>query len=191
VKVPRGTVVLHSASGTITAAQLDISATTDSKTYDGTTTSIATPTFHVANAPINTLYDGDTLTGLSQSFASRHVLGAGNSTRSPISRAPYRMESTYRLGPRNRWGGLVSGLPSALKRGNGVRSNSVHTMMLFRVALDPGWPFASGVRLFEAHPVCLVLDSPGGSPYRRGGGEPRCGATWRKMRDGLTLEVAR
>ncbi len=67
------TVSLQSASGTITPAPLTISAVTDSKTYDGTTDSTATPT-------VGTLYGSDTVSGLTQAFASKDVLGAGNST---------------------------------------------------------------------------------------------------------------
>jgi hypothetical protein len=73
-------VILHSASGTINPATLDVYATTDSKTYDGATTSAAAPTFQVANKPLDTLYSSDALTGLVQAFASKHVLGAGLST---------------------------------------------------------------------------------------------------------------
>ncbi len=66
------TVTTATAAGTITPAALTISATTDSKVYDGTTTSSKTPT-------TSTLYDGDTVTA-SQAFTSKNVLGAGNST---------------------------------------------------------------------------------------------------------------
>src|SRR5262249_59210408 len=38
------TITTHTASGTITKAALDIYASPDSKTYDGTTSSTATPT---------------------------------------------------------------------------------------------------------------------------------------------------
>jgi hypothetical protein len=66
------TVTTHSATGTITPAPLTISATSDSKQYDGTTASGQTPT-------VGTLYSSDTVTGLSQAFASRHVLGTNGS----------------------------------------------------------------------------------------------------------------
>src|SRR5439155_791214 len=66
-------VSLHTATGTITARDLDINAVADSKVYDGTTASSQTPT-------VGTLYNSDTVTGLSQAFTSRHVLGAGGST---------------------------------------------------------------------------------------------------------------
>src|SRR5204863_9610435 len=59
----------------ITAASLHIYATTDSKGYDGTTGSSATPTY----SPIP-LYGTDTLTGLAQAFVSKNALGAGGST---------------------------------------------------------------------------------------------------------------
>ena len=54
-------------------AVLTITATTDSRTYDGTTASSATPTF-------SGLQPGDSVTGLDQEFLSKNVLGAGNST---------------------------------------------------------------------------------------------------------------
>ena len=63
----------------ITPAVLDIYATSDSRTYDGKTSSSAAPTFQVANEPQNTLYDTDTISGLAQAFDSKDVLGAGNS----------------------------------------------------------------------------------------------------------------
>jgi hypothetical protein len=62
-------------TGTITAAALTITAASDSKTYDGTTSSSATPTF-------GTLYSTDSVTGLSQAFGVKDVLGAGKSTLS-------------------------------------------------------------------------------------------------------------
>ncbi|MDP2823304.1 MAG: filamentous hemagglutinin N-terminal domain-containing protein [Sulfuritalea sp.] len=61
-------------AGTITVAPLTIAAVTDSRVYNGTTSSSATPIYG------GTLYGGDTLTGLSQSFASKHVLGTNGST---------------------------------------------------------------------------------------------------------------
>ena len=69
------TVTLVNARGTITPAPLTIRASTDTKPYDGTTTSSAAPTY----SP-DPLYDGDTLTGLAQAFASKNVLGNGGST---------------------------------------------------------------------------------------------------------------
>src|SRR5439155_10250711 len=67
------TVTTHTASGTISKAGLDVYATTDSKTYDGTTSSTVTPT----TAGVQT---GDSVTGLSQAFASKNVLGTNGST---------------------------------------------------------------------------------------------------------------
>ncbi len=67
------TVTTASASGTITPAALTISAVSDSKTYDGTTTSSLTPI-------VGTLFGTDTVTGLSQAFSSKDVLGTGGST---------------------------------------------------------------------------------------------------------------
>ncbi|HEX6811236.1 MAG TPA: YDG domain-containing protein [Planctomycetota bacterium] len=54
------------AAGSISAVALAISATADSKTYDGTTASAAMPTF-------GTLYDTDTVTGLDQVFDSKNA----------------------------------------------------------------------------------------------------------------------
>ena len=68
-------VMPHTATGTITVASLNIYATTDSKTYDGTTSLLATPTY--SPSP---LYDTDTVTGLTQAFVSKNVLGANGST---------------------------------------------------------------------------------------------------------------
>ncbi len=67
------TVTTVSAPGTITPAALTISATSDTKVYDGTTTSSKTPTY-------GTLDNGDTVTGLTQAFASMNVLGTNRST---------------------------------------------------------------------------------------------------------------
>src|SRR5208282_2092482 len=67
------TVTTQEASGTITPAALSITATSDTKVYDGTTSSSQTPTY-------GTLYDGDTVTGLTQAFTSKNVLGANGST---------------------------------------------------------------------------------------------------------------
>jgi len=60
-------------NATITPAALTLNAVTDTKVYDGTTTSTAVPTF----AGLQT---GDTLTGLTQVFTSPNVLGINNST---------------------------------------------------------------------------------------------------------------
>ena len=68
------TVTTHTASGTITPRGLDIYATTDSqglRRHDRARRRRPT---------VGTLYSSDTVTGLSQAFVSRHVLGAGNST---------------------------------------------------------------------------------------------------------------
>src|SRR5207302_226433 len=68
-------VTLHTATGTITKAALDIYAVTDPKIYDGTTTSSATPTFNNSQ-----LKGTDTLSGLAQAFQSPFVLGTNGST---------------------------------------------------------------------------------------------------------------
>ena len=69
------TVTLHTALGTITPAALTITATGQTKVYDGTTTSTAVPTYSGLIAAA-----GDTVTGLSQAFASKNVLGTNGST---------------------------------------------------------------------------------------------------------------
>src|SRR5207247_4227598 len=56
----------------ITAASLNIYATSDSKTYDGTDSSSATPTYSGIISP-------DTVTGLTQAFQSKNVLGTNGS----------------------------------------------------------------------------------------------------------------
>src|SRR6185503_12218593 len=67
------TVTLHTATGTITKVALSISATSDTKSYDGTTSSSATPI-------TSGLQPGDTVTGLTQAFQSKNVLGTNGST---------------------------------------------------------------------------------------------------------------
>ena len=57
----------------ITPATLTVNALTDTKVYDRTTASSKTPT-------VTGLLGSDTLTGLTQAFADRNVLGAGAST---------------------------------------------------------------------------------------------------------------
>src|SRR5439155_6047196 len=66
----------NTASGTINQRALTITAVTDSKTYDGTTTSTLTPTF-------GSLQAGDTTTTFSQAFDSRNA-GARTLTPSGI-----------------------------------------------------------------------------------------------------------
>ena len=67
-------VTLAAASGTITPAPLTISAVTQSKVYDGATSSTGTPVL------TGTVYTGDSLTGLGQSYASKNALGTNSST---------------------------------------------------------------------------------------------------------------
>jgi len=59
-------VTTHTATGTITKAALDIYAVTDTKVYDGTTTSSGVPT-------VSGLKSGDTVTGVTQAFDSPNV----------------------------------------------------------------------------------------------------------------------
>src|SRR5205807_1740810 len=68
------------ATFTITPAALGIYAASNSRTYDGTTHSSAVPTYQVSGEPVGTLYSTDTLTGLTQAFAFKDVLGPGGST---------------------------------------------------------------------------------------------------------------
>jgi hypothetical protein len=63
----------HAATGTISTAALHISAVGDSKTYDGNTGSTGTPT-------VAGLQTGDTVTGKTQAFQSKDVLGPNGST---------------------------------------------------------------------------------------------------------------
>jgi len=58
---------------TITPAPLTITASSDSKVYDGTTASSHTPTY-------GTLYNGNAVIGLTQAFTSKNVLGPSRST---------------------------------------------------------------------------------------------------------------
>ena len=67
------TVTSNSATGTITAAALNLNAVTDTKTYNGNTNSAGVVT-------TAGLVGGDSVTGLAQSFASKNVLGANGST---------------------------------------------------------------------------------------------------------------
>jgi len=69
------TVTLATASGTITPASLTLTASSDSRVYNGTTSSSGTPT-------VGTLYSTDSVTGLTQTFGSKNVLGSGSSTLS-------------------------------------------------------------------------------------------------------------
>ena len=66
-------ITTDTAPGTITPASLIISAATDTKTYDGSTSSTATPT-------VGTLYGDDSVTDLAQAYESKNVLGANGST---------------------------------------------------------------------------------------------------------------
>jgi hypothetical protein len=68
-------VITKTAAGSITAAPLHLSATSDSKQYDATTSSSATPTMQAGD-----LQGADTVTGLKQAFASPNVMGAGGSS---------------------------------------------------------------------------------------------------------------
>ena len=53
---------------------------TDTKVYDGTTSSSQTPTYQVVGLGPNTLYGGDTFTTLAQAFTSKDVMGTDGST---------------------------------------------------------------------------------------------------------------
>jgi filamentous hemagglutinin family protein len=68
------TVTVDSATGTITPASLVINAVSATKTYDATTNSTGIPTV------TGTVFSGDTLSALTESFASKNVLGTNSST---------------------------------------------------------------------------------------------------------------
>ena len=88
------TVTLQTAGGTITPAALTITATSDSKTYDGTTASSQTPT----ESGLITIGD-DTLTGLTRRSRRRTCLGTNGSTW--LSR-PATRSTTATAGPTTR-----------------------------------------------------------------------------------------
>ncbi len=67
--------VSASSQLTVNPAVLTITAKSDTKVYDGSMASAATPT-------LSTLYNGDTVTGLTQAFTSKNAMGAGGSTLS-------------------------------------------------------------------------------------------------------------
>jgi hypothetical protein len=75
----KGNYQLTSPSAATTAnidrARLDIYAASDSKTYDGGTSSSGTPTLSAGQ-----VQTGDSVDGLTQAFQSKNVMGAGNST---------------------------------------------------------------------------------------------------------------
>ena len=66
-------VTTNTATGTISPAELSVNAVTDSKTYDGTTSSDETPT-------VSGLMSGDSVDDRAQAFESKNVLGTGGST---------------------------------------------------------------------------------------------------------------
>jgi trimeric autotransporter adhesin len=70
------TISTSTATGTITPAALTLSAVTDSKTYDGTTAATGT------TVGISGLEGSDTVSGLTESFASKNVMGMNGSTLS-------------------------------------------------------------------------------------------------------------
>ncbi|OXJ22576.1 hypothetical protein CFB82_40080, partial [Burkholderia sp. HI2714] len=61
-------------TGTITPASVTVTASSDTKVFDGTTAS------NVAVTNVTGLVGGDSLTGLTQSYNNSHVLGANGST---------------------------------------------------------------------------------------------------------------
>jgi MBG domain (YGX type)/YDG domain len=70
------TVQTVSGAGTIDPALLTVTAVSDTKVYDGTTNSSGTPT-------VDGLVSGDSLTGLTQAFISRNVMGTNGSLLVP------------------------------------------------------------------------------------------------------------
>ncbi|MBK9520963.1 MAG: hypothetical protein IPO13_04975 [Rhodocyclaceae bacterium] len=67
------TVTTNTAAGTITAAALALNAVTDSKVYDGGTSSSGA-------VSVGTTYGTDTVSGALQAFSSKNVLGTNGST---------------------------------------------------------------------------------------------------------------
>lgn len=67
-------IVDQNTTGNITKAALVLSAASDVKTYDGTTSSTASPIV------VSGLVSGDTVSGLGQAFQSKNVLGQNGST---------------------------------------------------------------------------------------------------------------
>jgi hypothetical protein len=73
-----------STTASINPAPVTITATSDSKTYDGTLSSSKLPTYQVAGLPVaglpvGALFIGDSFAALTQAFLSKNVLGAGGS----------------------------------------------------------------------------------------------------------------
>jgi hypothetical protein len=68
------TLAYQTVSGTITPATLTITAVTDSKTYDGGTSSSGVPVV------FSGLASGDSISGFTQAFLSKNVLGTNGST---------------------------------------------------------------------------------------------------------------
>lgn len=79
------------SSASITPKTLTITAMTDTKVYDGTTSLGAGPS--VSGLVVGA---GDTIDGLSQVFASKNVLGAGNSTPNVAGQARFMTATTVR-----------------------------------------------------------------------------------------------
>lgn len=78
ITYPTGT---YLARGDITVRPLTVNAVTDTRVYNGTTSSVGTPT-------VIDLQPGDTLNGtLTQNYASKNVLGTGGSTL--VANGPY------------------------------------------------------------------------------------------------------
>ena len=86
------------AQGTITVAALTITATTNTKSYDGTTSATATPT-------VNGLKGTDSVTGLGEAYVSKNVLGTNGSTL---------VVTTYTVNDGNGGNNYATGTASAL-----------------------------------------------------------------------------
>ncbi len=80
------------SSSTIQKATLTLTASSGSKVYDGTTSSSAT-------VGVSGLQSGDSLSGLTESYASKNVLGAGAST--------LNVDGNYRLADGNNGGNYI------------------------------------------------------------------------------------
>ena len=93
----------NNTTGIITAKAVTVTAVTDSKTYDGTITSAATPTISPA------LASGDTTSVLSQSFNTKHV-GTGKTLTPTITINDGNSGNNYSVTLANNTNGTITAL---------------------------------------------------------------------------------
>ena len=97
-------------SQSVNPAVLTITAVTNTKPYDGTTSAAANPTYQVADEPPNTLYGSDTLTNLTETYDNPNV-GTGKA----LSVAGYTISDagnyTVTLVPNNT--GVITAVPAS------------------------------------------------------------------------------